>query len=98
MAREFFLDRGYMADGTLASRRRPDAMLMDPDEMCRRAVGAVRDGRVPTVDGKTVEVQVDTICLHGDHAPSRAAVRKLRGMLEQAGVEVSALGTWIAGA
>ncbi|HEV2438793.1 MAG TPA: 5-oxoprolinase subunit PxpA [bacterium] len=95
VAREFFLDRGYMPDGLLASRRRPDAMLMDPEAMCRRAVAAVREGRIPAVDGKTVEVQVDTICLHGDHAPSRAAVRMLRGMLEAAGVEVAALGTWI---
>lgn len=96
VAREFFLDRGYMSDGTLVSRRRPDAMLADPDAMCRRAVTAVQEGRIPTVDGGTVSVGVDTICLHGDHAPSRAAVRMLRGMLERGGVEVSALGTWIA--
>jgi len=95
VAREFFLDRGYMPDGLLASRRRADAMLTDPEAMCRRAVAAVRDGRIPAVDGTAVEVQVDTICLHGDHAPSRAAVRMLRGMLEAAGVEVAALGTWI---
>ena len=96
VAREFFLDRGYMPDGTLVSRRRPDAMLTDPDAMCRRAVAAVRDGRIPTVEGASVAVQVDTICLHGDHAPSRTAVRTLRGMLEQAGIDVAALGTWIA--
>jgi UPF0271 protein len=95
VADEFFLDRAYMPDGTLASRRRPDAMLMDPDAMCRRAVTAVLEGRIPTVDGTSVDVKVATICLHGDHAPSRAAVRMLRGMLEQAGVEVAALGTWI---
>ena len=95
LAREFFLDRAYMPDGLLASRRRADAMLTDPEAMCRRAVAAVRDGRIPAVDGTAVEVQVDTICLHGDHAPSRAAVRMLRGMLEAAGVEVAALGTWI---
>lgn len=96
VAREFFLDRAYMADGTLASRRRADAMLPDPEAMCRRAVGAARDGRVPAVEGTDVEVQVDTICLHGDHAPSRAAARILRGMLEQAGIDVAAMGTWIA--
>jgi UPF0271 protein len=95
VAREFFLDRGYMSDGTLVSRRRPDAMLPDPEAMCRRAVTAVQEGRIPTVDGGTVTVAVDTICLHGDHAPSRAAVRMLRGMLERGGVEVAALGTWI---
>jgi UPF0271 protein len=96
VAREYFLDRGYMSDGTLASRRRPDAMLTDPEAMVRRAVTAVQEGRIPTVDGGTVGVGVDTICLHGDHVPSRAAVKMLRGMLERGGVEVSALGAWIA--
>lgn len=96
VAREFFLDRGYMPDGTLVSRRRGDAMLTDPEAMCRRAVAAVRDGRIPTVEGTHVGVGVDTICLHGDHAPSRAAVRVLRSVLEGAGIDVTAMGTWIA--
>lgn len=95
-AREFFLDRGYNSDGTLVSRRRPDAMLTDPDAMCRRAISAVRDHRVPTGQGTTVDVRVDTICLHGDHAPSQTAVRKLRGMLEEVGIAVLPMGEWVA--
>ena len=97
-AREFFLDRGYNPDGTLVSRRRPDAMLTDPEEMCTRAVAAVRDHRLRTDERTSIEVQVDTICLHGDHAPSQAAVRILRGMLEEAGVAVLPMGEWIASA
>ncbi len=88
VAREFFLDRGYNADGTLVSRRRPNAMLTDPDAMCRRAVTAVRDHRLPTEDHAVLEVRVDTICLHGDHAPSQKAIPMLRGMLEDAGIAV----------
>jgi 5-oxoprolinase (ATP-hydrolysing) subunit A len=94
-AREFFLDRGYNADGTLVSRRRPHAMLTDPGAMCRRAVTAVRDHQLKTEDGAILEVGVDTICLHGDHGPSHEAVRMLRGMLEDAGVSVRPLGQWL---
>ncbi len=94
VAREFFLDRGYNADGTLVSRRRAGAMLTDPEAMCRRAVAASRDGRFETADGATVEVQVDTICLHGDHGPSHVAVQRLRRMLEAAGIAVAPLGTF----
>jgi 5-oxoprolinase (ATP-hydrolysing) subunit A len=90
-AREFFLDRGYNADGTLVSRRRPTAMLTDPEAMVRRAVTAVCDHRLETEDHAILEVGVDTICLHGDHGPSREAVRMLRGALEDAGVSVRAL-------
>ncbi len=62
--------------------------------MCRRAVAASRDGRFETDDGATVEVQVDTICLHGDHGPSHVAVQRLRRMLEAAGIAVAPLGTF----
>ena len=95
VAREFFLDRSYNADGTLVSRRRPDAMLTDPVAMCRRAVTAVRDHRLPTEDHAVLEVRVDTICLHGDHGPSQEAVRVLRGMLEDAGIAVLPLRQWL---
>jgi len=95
VAREFFLDRGYNADGTLVSRRRPNAMLTDPDAMCRRAVAAVCEHRLPTEEHAVLEVQVDTICLHGDHAPSQEAVRMLRGMLEEARVTVAPLKEWL---
>lgn len=95
VAREFFLDRAYNGDGTLASRRLRDAMLTDPAEMCRRAVGAVRDGKFPARDGTVLAVEVDTICLHGDHPPSLEAVRILRKMLADAGIEVAALGTFV---
>jgi 5-oxoprolinase (ATP-hydrolysing) subunit A len=95
VAREFFLDRGYNADGTLVSRRRPNAMLTDPGGMCRRAVAAVRDHRLPTEDRGVLEVRVDTICLHGDHPPSQEAVRMLRDLLEDAGVAVRPLGQWL---
>ena len=93
VAREFFLDRGYAADGRLVSRRRPDAMLADPQAMVRRAVTAVRQGRITTVDGGAVDVEVDTICLHGDHGPSQAAVRTLRGALKSEGIDVAPMGS-----
>jgi 5-oxoprolinase (ATP-hydrolysing) subunit A len=95
VAREFFLDRGYTAGGTLVSRRRPNAMLTDPASMIRRAVTAVCDHRLLTEDGGVLEIGVDTICLHGDHAPSQEAVRTLRSTLEASGVTVAPLREWL---
>ena len=94
-AHEFFLDRGYNADGSLVSRRRPDAMLTDPEAMCRRAVTAVRDHRLLTAGQAALDMRVDTICLHGDHPPSQQAVRMLKGMLEAAGIAVLPLREWL---
>jgi len=95
VAHEFFLDRGYNADGTLVSRRRPDAMLTDPEAMCRRAVTAVRDHRLLTAGQTALDMRVDTICLHGDHPPSQEAVKMLKRTLEGAGVAVLPLRQWL---
>src|SRR5262249_2239816 len=65
-AGEAFADRNYMNDGTLVSRRRPDAQVHDADDAVRRAVRMVRDGKVTAIDGTELSMKVDTICIHGD--------------------------------
>ncbi|HEY9225191.1 MAG TPA: 5-oxoprolinase subunit PxpA, partial [Gemmatimonadaceae bacterium] len=65
-AGEAFADRNYMRDGSLVSRRRPDAQVHDADEAVRRAIRMVREGKVTSIDGDDISLKVDTICLHGD--------------------------------
>jgi len=92
VAAEGFADRAYEPDGTLRSRRLPDALLADPDATGRQAVSIARDGLVTALDGSIVELRVDTICLHGDTPGAAANARAIRAALEAAGVEVVALG------
>lgn len=54
VAAEGFADRQYEADGTLRSRKFPDALILDPAEAAAQAVRLTRDGGV------------ETICVHGD--------------------------------
>jgi len=91
-AAEGFPDRAYEPDGALRSRLQPDAVVLDPGAAAERAVRMVRDGIVVAVDGSEIEMQPDTLCLHGDApgAPARAA--SLRRALAEAGIEVRALG------
>ena len=89
---EVFADRNYNADGTLVSRRRPDALVDDVDAAARRAVGMVREGRVRAVDGTDVELRADTICIHGDGPHATEFARRLRRALEAEGVSVAAPG------
>jgi 5-oxoprolinase (ATP-hydrolysing) subunit A len=91
-AAEAFPDRAYEADGTLRSRLLPDAMVLAPDTAAERAVRMVREGIVVAIDGSEIEMQPDTLCLHGDApgAPARAAA--LRRALAEVGIEVRALG------
>lgn len=90
VAAEAFLDRGYMPDGSLVPRTRPDALLHDPEEAARRAVAMVHEGRVTAVDGTTVVLRPDTCCVHGDGENAAALIARVRRALEDAGVAIAA--------
>jgi UPF0271 protein len=91
VAREGFADRAYNADGTLVSRRLPGALITDPDEAAARMVRLVTEGRLQTIDGQDIELQVDSICTHSDTPGSVAIVRAMRERLEAAGVAIRPL-------
>src|ERR1700704_4275168 len=66
MAHEIFADRAYEDDGALVSRRKPGAVLHDPEQIARRVVRMVQDGAVTSVSGKAIKMRMDTVCIHGD--------------------------------
>jgi UPF0271 protein len=88
-AREGFADRAYDADGTLRSRRLPDAVIKEPEVAAERAVRIARDGLVTAYTGEELSLQVDTICVHGDTPTAVEIVKAIRHGLEQAGIKVS---------
>lgn len=85
---EAFADRAYMADGSLVSRRLPGAVLHDPDEVAERMLRLAREGVVTAVDGSTVAVAAESICVHGDSPGAVEMARALRARLEGAGIGV----------
>jgi 5-oxoprolinase (ATP-hydrolysing) subunit A len=91
-AGEAFADRNYMSDGTLVSRRRPDAQVHDADAAVSRAIRMVRDGKITAVDGTELAMQVDTICIHGDGPHAAEFAQRLRSGFEAADVAVKAVG------
>ncbi len=75
---EGFPDRGYLpSSGTVARlvpRDQPGALVEDPAEIARRAVGLAAD--------------VHSVCVHGDGATAVAAARAVREALDAAGFVV----------
>jgi UPF0271 protein len=90
VAREGFIDRAYEPDGTLRSRRLPDALLLDPATAARQAVSFLRDGGVRAADGTFLALPVDTLCVHGDTPGAPAILRAARAALAAAGVAIAA--------
>ena len=85
-----FPDRAYEPSGALVSRREPDALVHDPDEVAARAVAMVRDGAVTARDGSRLDTSVDSILLHGDSAGAVETAHAVRRALEEAGVAIGA--------
>ena len=88
VAAEGFADRAYEPDGSLTPRAAAGAVIHDVDEVVARAVRMARESRVVARDGSTIELRVDTICVHGDTPGAAVLARALRAGLAAAGVGV----------
>jgi len=92
VAVEVFADRAYEPDGSLMSRRKPGAVIHDVSEVVARAVRMVKDRTIVAADGSVLEVDADTICVHGDTPGSDALAAKIRTGFEAAGITVKSVG------
>jgi UPF0271 protein len=93
VAREVFADRNYLANGSLVPRTRPDALLHKPAEAAERVLRMLHEGKVRSVDGVDVDVQAETICVHGDTPGAVDFARTMRARLEREGVTICAPST-----
>ena len=92
VACEVFADRAYEPDGSLVTRSRLGSIIHDVDAVVARAVGMAKHGTVEAIDGSTIHVQADTICVHSDTPGADDLAAKLRAGLQNAGIAVKALG------
>ncbi len=70
VAGEAFADRRYEPDGTLRSRKFPDALITDPAAAAAQALRFAREG------------QAETVCVHGDTPGSVAILKACRDALK----------------
>ena len=89
VVREIFADRTYEDNGTLTSRKKPGSVLHDAEFAAERILRAVQDRAIPTVSGKRIPVEIDTICVHGDEASAVAMARTVRAKLEANGIAIA---------
>ena len=90
VAHEVFADRTYQPDGTLTSRRLPNALLTTSEEAARQVVRMVKEGKVCAQQGTDVAIQADTICIHGDGAHAHEFARHINQTLQNEGVSLQA--------
>jgi 5-oxoprolinase (ATP-hydrolysing) subunit A len=91
VAAEAFADRRYEPDGTLRSRKFEDALIRNPEEAAWQALGIVEQGVVIASDGGEVEVNAQTLCIHGDTPGAVQIAAAVARTLSEAGVKLCAL-------
>jgi 5-oxoprolinase (ATP-hydrolysing) subunit A len=83
---EGYVDLDYDSSGKLVIERAKQAR--DPEEMGKRAVRLVTETKVPTLDGGELELQVESVCVHGDAPNAPEIAGTIRSALAGAGVDV----------
>ncbi len=67
---------------------RDDPLFMRDAESLQRVVRMVQDRAVVSVNGKTIPVEADTVCIHGDTPGAVDIARAVRQALKDNGIEV----------
>ena len=78
---EVYADRGYTAAGNLVPRSMPGALIHDPEVAAGRLIAFLDSGSMPTVEGGTVRLAVDSVCVHGDNPAAVAMASRVRAVL-----------------
>ena len=79
------VDRNVEDDGSLVSRRDPEALLHEADAIVDRAMQLAQDQSVTSRGGHRVDMPCDALLLHGDNTASVEAAERVRSALEAAG-------------
>lgn len=85
---EAFADRAYTPDGQLVSRREAGAVLHDTQLIARRMLQLARQGTLEAIDGSTITVDAQSICVHGDSPGAVAIAQEIRRAFEADGITV----------
>lgn len=91
VAREAFADRALCVDGTLTPRSQPGAVLHDVGEIVERSLRIVTESKTVAFTGEVIDVEADSICLHGDTPGAVDLARALHDALTKEGVTITSL-------
>ncbi len=88
-AREGFIDRAYRSDASLLPRTERGAVVSSPARAVQVAMQLVRDKTVRAIDGTLLQLEVDTLCIHGDAPHAIDTARAVHEALRASGVTLA---------
>ena len=81
IACEIFADRNYEDDGNLVSRKKPHALITDPEQAKKHVLNMVQNQAINCHSGKQIPCEIDSVCIHGDNKSSLATAKSIRDNL-----------------
>ncbi len=93
--RQFFADRAYDIEGQLVSRKQANSVLHDTDQIIHRLLSALDTGKLETIDGQTIDISFDSVCVHGDTPGALALAEAIRKCLDDGGLSVQPYPQWL---
>jgi UPF0271 protein len=78
---EAFADRAYTDEGQLVSRAIPGSVYHEPSEVIAQAQSFANKSGVHSINGKWLDLPIDSLCIHGDNEASIAVVKAIRDAL-----------------
>ena len=91
IACEIFADRNYEDDGNLVSRKKPHALITDPEEAKKHVLNMVKNQSLNCHSGKQIPCEIDSVCIHGDNESSLSTAKSIRKNLIENGLQLKPL-------
>ncbi|MDR4479368.1 MAG: 5-oxoprolinase subunit PxpA [Nitrospira sp.] len=88
VAAEGFADRAYQADGHLVPRNQEGALIHDESTAVSRAHSLIHDNRIAAIDGSSLHLHIDTLCVHADTPGAVRLAHALRTMFDDGRISV----------
>jgi len=91
IACEIFADRNYEDDGNLVSRKKSNALIIDPEEAKKHVLSMVKNQALNCYSGKKIPCEIDSVCIHGDNQNSLATAKSIKENLMDNDLELKSL-------
>ena len=91
IACEIFADRNYEDDGNLVSRKKNNALIVDPNTCKKHVLKMVQNQALNCFSGKQIPCEIDSICVHGDGESAVKTAKQIKEGLIRSSVTLKAL-------
>ncbi|MFD2268772.1 LamB/YcsF family protein [Vibrio thalassae] len=82
---EAFADRRYLASGLLAPRSLDGAVLHNDTDILKQVSSLITHQSVETINGQTLTLNAQTLCVHGDNEASIHMAKTIRSLIDSQG-------------